>query len=461
MLLVETQESDTLHAILTCLIRQKLGEAFFSLPDEITVQILCYLSQTDIFALRLTSRSVYSFLHVHARPITRSLLIQSAYEHASCLDETSIPHEKAGYTYSYIQTLYPPPLPCASMDYLLQMVKRQAQVDRMLLVTVNFLQMKIYMIPSCPRFEDFKPYRMRLVRRMHLAAWTIYHFLEKFREMLLFDHPKHPPLGTDPSDHHEPDESGCPSCTDFVRCLLPTYPGTEIIPAYHFYDLCRQHLRSLTREPMYSGSFERRLRGRSRKPPTPHDLAQYIIFGGIPELAKLSMLKGTYHERIEVINSFVDKVACAAAPKGNVWVLNSSSTPSSSQTPVREDVTFLPRSFHTLGNPLRLPLDSVSPDIISAVPQLDRFIIDSEDWLLRMFQLVKPEDQIVSAFGFVQNILAGKQEPEPPRRSEGETSGHREGEASGHQEGEASDHQEGGSVEDGDLDYLAPVRGFD
>jgi hypothetical protein len=59
-----------------------------------------------------------------------------------------------------------------------------------------------------------------------------------------------------------------------------------------------------------------------------------------------------------------------------------------------------------------------------------------------MFELVKQEDQIVTTFGFVQNVLAGKQEPPPPSK--------------GRSKAEVK-----GPVEDGDFDFLAPVKGFD
>jgi hypothetical protein len=280
---------------------------------------------------------------------------------------------------------------------------------------------------------------------MHLAAWTICHFLEKYREMLLTEHPRHPPVQTNISDgSHEENEASCRSCTEFVTSLLRTYPGTEIIAAYHLYGLCREHLRQLSRAPMFAGSIERRFMGRNRKQPSTSDLAQYVVFGGIPALSKLSMLKGSYQERIQVIGTLVDELASAAEANGRGLGPDRSSRHSTSQTPSPEDATISPTSFHQLTSPLLLPLDSVSRDILSAVPQFDNFIVDSEEWVSRMLQLVKPEDQIVSTFGMVQNILAGKPEPKPPSRGEGE----------------AYDHQDGG-VEDGDVDYLAPVKGFE
>ncbi|EXJ93960.1 hypothetical protein A1O1_02353 [Capronia coronata CBS 617.96] len=425
---------------------QKLGEALFSLPHEIVVQILCCLPPTDILALRLTSRPIYCFLQAHATPITRSLLKRCAYEHTCPPSEDNLDVETAQYTYNYIQTLYPQPLLCNSTDYLLQMLRRQAQIDRILSVTVEYIHMKIYMLPSCPRFDDFGPYRLKLIRRLHLAAWTIYHSLEKYREMLIFEHPSHPRPKA-PSEARQGTEeeriASCPSCARFVKTLLPLYPGTEVIPAYNFYQLCRQHLRLLSRAPAYAGTIERKLRGRNRKPPTDADLATFVVLGGIPEMCKLSMLKGTYSQRIEVIGSFLDKVNAGAAegPDGCGRV-DASSVPQSQRSAITASI-LSPASFASLTAPMTAPLQHVTHETLDAVPDLDSLVTDSNEWIRWMFQLVGPDDQILSPLGFVQNVLAGK--------------GH--GRRSCHGgEGESHDHEEDQGSQ---LDYLAPVKGFD
>lgn len=418
-------------SLLTGYNRRNLGQVLFSLPDEITVQIFCYLSEFDIFALRLTSRSVCSYLQTHAGPISRALLRQCAYEHSSDCEKSS--WEKTEYSYNYIQKLYPQPQPCASIHYLLQMLRRQSQVDKMLSVIANFVQMKIYMIPSCPRFENFNPYKLRLMKRLHLAAWTMYHFLDKFRKMLILDHPTHSP---DTNPQNEGESTPCRSCNEFVKELLPNY-GIEIIPAYSFYDLSRQHLRSLSRAPSYAGSIERRLRGWSRKPPTETDLMQFTVFGGVPELCKLSMLKGTYNQRIEMIGSFVDQVSSAAIQTRLAAGANRTAScpthPLDSSLPT--DGSPSSSSFHNLTDPLLPPLSSISHAVISGLPQLSQFIVDSDEWIIRMFELVGPEDQILTAFGFVQNILVGKAERLGVTEDEDRP--------------------------DDRLDFLAPVLGFD
>lgn len=275
------------------------------------------------------------------------------------------------------------------------MIRRQSLVDRMLSIIASFVQMKVYMIPSCPRFEDFSPYKRRLERRFHASAWIIYHFLERFRHIIVFQHPSH--------GQHPPDRShDCLRCTDSVNELIRSYPPSEVIPAYHFYGLLLQHLRQLSRAPSYVGTIERRLRGWSRRPPADSQLAQVIVFGGIPLLSRLSVLKGTYNQRVEIIGSFIDKISTSAATQARLFVAPKNSSSSSAHHLRIIDLS----EFESLKAPLEPPFSDISEKTISALPSLERFV--SDDWAVRMYETIGPTDVPASAFGFVQNVLAGK-----------------------------------------------------
>ncbi|KAH0840606.1 hypothetical protein FOPE_05837 [Fonsecaea pedrosoi] len=376
---------------------QQLWDAVQSLPDEIAAQILCHLSVSDFLSLRSTSRSVYLYLRSHAGPITRSLLLQNAYERTTDY-EGSTREEKAKYLYDYLHTLYPPPQPCDSFDYLLRMLKRQAQVQRMLQVLINWIQMKVYVIPQFKRYDNFNLYKFTLMRRLHLAAWTIYHFLESYRSMLVTEHSCHPRLESKTTSGQEHSSSMCPFCAESVRGLLRTYPRSTLVPAYHFFELCLQHLRALSRAPSAGAII------RSRKPPSEADLVQFVVFGGIPELSKLSLLKGSSNQRIDVIETFVDKVSSAAIQQR----IGRHGSPSSQSQVSLSNNAALWSSFDNLVAPLEPPLSLIHHHTISALPELGHLIVDTDEWVTRMYELVGPEDQIVSAWGFITNILSGK-----------------------------------------------------
>ena len=274
--------------------------------------------------------------------------------------------------------------------------------------------MKVYIFPKFKKCDNFSPYKHKMMQRLHLAAWTLYHFLENFRSILTWEHPGHM---VRPESAGEGASGGCCWCQQSVKRLLQTYPGTDIISAYHFYELCRQHLYAASRAPSAG-------RLRAKKSPTDADLVQFMVLGGIPELCKLSLLKGSANQRIEIIAGFVDKVSSAAIQQR----LRENGSAVSSQTEESSLVEDLVSSLQT-------PFHLIFHRTISAVPDIDRFIAGTDEWVTQMYARLDPGDQIVSAWGFITNILAGKSE-------------------------EPTDSQ-GGSCSSGldsDLDFLAPVK---
>jgi hypothetical protein len=269
------------------------------------------------------------------------------------------------------------------------MLRREAQIARLLSILTTYVQIKVYMIPSCPRFEDFAPQRRKLMQRLHSAAWILYHFLETYRDMMIFDHPKHPSSETTRATE-------CHSCNDLVQRLLRIYPEDELIPAYHFYDLVLQHFRQLSRSPSYIGPFERRLRGKGRSLFADADLAQYIILGGIPQLCKLSVMKGTFYQRSDIIWSFLDKVESGITTQVQILV------PTKQKRSLAAGMQLHEGLMHSLDPPFQ----AISRETVSCLPSLERFMGD--EWEIRMLEVMGKDEEITSAFGFVQNILAGK-----------------------------------------------------
>ena len=294
------------------------------------------------------------------------------------------------------------------------MLRRQCQVQSMLNILTNWIQMKIYIFPKFKRCDNFNPYKHSMTRRLTLAAWTIYHFLENYRTMLLTEHPSH---RTGPSQYR--DQSRCTACLQAVHKLLQVYPGKDIIPAYHFYELCRQHLHASSRAPSAG-------RLRAKKSTSDVDMIQLIVFGGVPELCKLSLLKGSSNQRIEAIACFVDKISSAAIQQK----IRGNGSSSSSQKGG-------PTSFDDLISPLQTPLHLIQFSTISALPEIDHFIAGTDEWVTQMYSRVGPGDQIVSAWGFITNILTEKSKD--------------------------ADSEAGRSVSDmdSDLDFLAPVKSFE
>jgi hypothetical protein len=310
---------------------------------------------------------------------------------------------KAEYLYGYLLTIYPLPSPCTSFDHMLQMLKRHSEVQKLIQVLISWIQMKAYTLPKFKKCDNFNPYKHRLARRLQVAAWTIYHFLEKHRAMLIFEHPNHDRA----VDMHD----RCLDCLAGTTKLLHAYPGKEVIPGCHFYELCRQHLQALSRAPS-AGVL------RSRKASSEADLAALTVLGGVPELCKLSLLKSSANQRIDTIGAFIDKVSSAAVRQR----IRSNVSSSSSQTGI---------SVNDVTTSLQTPFHLFQYGTVSAVPRSIHFVTGTDEWITRMYQVVDSGDRIVSAWGFVTNILMEKSEGEPP------------------------------SGADSDSDFLFPVKGFD
>lgn len=215
--------------------------------------------------------------------------------------------------------------------------------------------------------------------------------------MVVFQHPTH-------SQQTSNRAHDCSQCAEFVTELVGSYPPTEIIPAYHFYGLLLQHLRQLSRAPSYVGTIERRLRGWTRRSPTDSQLAQVIIFGGIPLLSTLSVLKGSYNSRVEIIGSFIDKVSMSATTQTRIFVAQRTKNPDSSSSKQLRIVDMT--EFESLKASLEPPFSDISEKTVAALPSLERFV--SDDWTVKMYETIGPTDTPATAFGFVQNVLAGK-----------------------------------------------------
>lgn len=351
---------------------------FFSLPDEIVTQIICYLDKTDLYALRLTSRSLHFLLQSNAPTITRSML-ESAWQNGDR---------------EYVQSLYPQPVPCPGTAYLLQMLHRQILVNKLLSMTVSFIQMKIYMITIVPLFDNFGHVRAALLKRLSKPTWTVYHFLERYRHLVVFEHPHHPMSTLNVSD--------CGDCQRAVDDLLSRYAPNELIAAYHLYGLILLHLRTSIRSPTHASTIERRLFGWGRKPPTDTDLSQVMILGGVEQLSKLSVMKGTYNQRLETIATFVDKVSAASATPRRI-VFEDGGNPSTPLMPPDQ-------SCHSLMREVDVPFDAITKAVIKSLPNLTQFVL--REWPRRILRIVDDWGRIASPFGFVLNVLEGKEEGE-------------------------------------------------
>jgi len=287
---------------------------------------------------------------------------------------------------AYIMELFPQPRPCRHMDYMLQMLYRQKLMDKMRKLIIEFIQIKIYMIQFGQRHEmTFTPYRDRLKKCLHRPAWTVCHFMERYRHMILHMHPH----------HEDPTASAteCSQCIEVTDQLVRSYPREETVPAYQFYQLAQLHLRDATRAPTFAGSFERKLRGWSRKAPTEEELARFLVLGGIPQISKVGMMHGSYNSRLGVLGDYVDKLDHATTTFrlafGDI------------------DVQIVePHTNKDITQELETTFDLVDINVLKSLPKLEDYFLSA--WSKRIMEegLIEHERDLVSPFGFIQSIMA-------------------------------------------------------
>lgn len=353
---------------------------FFSLPSEILTSIISYLTLEDIYHLRLASQATLTILDHNASTITRFMLPQ-------ILPEECVYH---------VPALYPIPSPCQSTSHLLRTCHRQRTIDRTIYNTLSFIQMRIYMLtPQFPNAgSQFPNNRHKLMLALQRPAWTVYHFLESFREILIKTH----------DTQHDASVGkfwSCHLCKEATQDLVNTYPVQELKGAYHFYQLMHTHLRAATRAPTFAGTIERKLRGWGKNPASDEDLSILVVLGGMEILSKISMMQGSYDIRLKIVSTFIDKVKYHVDVNTNLRGLNPTVSRHTNTNDTSND-----------NAPL---MDSLSPsfeilrqDHLDRLPTMNEFFIPI--WEERMIRegLVASETDFEGPFQWVQKIIYGE-----------------------------------------------------
>lgn len=267
------------------------------MPNEIQVQILCYLDTCDLLSLRITSKPLSDLLQLNASTISRVVLRDSS------LGDEAI----------FLGTLYRPPLPIENLDYFLQMLHRERIVMSMVSTIADYVQTKIYQVRSTSRRKQFAPGRARMERKLKATTFIIYHFLENFRAGLMRHSERAHVESQDTSAKHRSFQN------ELQTGIINSYPQDVLLPAFQFYRIMVSAYRQKLRPPTYAGTIERKLRGWDRTPASDADVAQVLIYGGMEEVLKI-MSHPTYGARLQALNSAIDLINGPALPVGSRWI---------------------------------------------------------------------------------------------------------------------------------------------
>jgi hypothetical protein len=385
--------------LIPSLSRASLGDRFFSLPNEIQFHILSYLSATDTLSARLCSHALSDILSFNATAFSRSILYRTIYGDANlCLE-----------------MLYPPPRPLSDLSYLLQMLHRQAVVNKMVIAVTDFIQFKIYQIKSASRQKQFAPIRRRMIERFTTPIWIIYHFLETYRKEILssINSPtasisSAASLSPWSSPTNPGDIGICQSCSHLQCFIIAQYPIDHLLPTYQVFKIMLSAFRQKLHPPTYAGSIERRLRGWNRSAASDEDMTKVLILGGMREVYRI--MKGPrFMFRLAEMQRFITRV------DGSIPI----PLPVSARTPSEESKASVARPRPPMMKALDVPDGPVLENM--------RFLIQSQSlpqapnalWLpgarSRILKAaivagtVETQWAIPDCFTFIQDIIADRE----------------------------------------------------
>jgi len=254
----------------------RAAELFLSLPIEIQIQVADYLNIDDLFSLRICSRAVLAFLQSNAAMITRIML----------------PRTYLGDEPMFVQCLYPQPVPMTNMNYLLQILHREAVVKQMIESMVNPVQEISYPVRSSLQVKEFR----QLAHRLRKPALMLYHFLESLQRL-------HLAICKDKVEY-----TSCASSTYLIKlsAIIDEYPEGDVVSAFHFYKLLLLHLkRSLCAS---TETLNGTRLGWAPEPAKDEEIAQLLVLGGMGPVREV-VDSSTYTTRLARLRDFIDRLS--------------------------------------------------------------------------------------------------------------------------------------------------------
>jgi hypothetical protein len=266
----------------------RLGQLFFELPVELHAIVVSFLEPRDILTLRQVCHTTRATLDLCAPAVQSTQLPQLARD-----------------DYQHVSRLHPSPLRNHSLNHYLSLLRRHTIITQTTETLTSFMQMKIYTLPPTRQHQQATSITFSrcalLAAHLYPALWTVDHYLSTYRDLLLHAHPSHSSLERSRFWH-------CVSCGKVLIEIVASYPAETLLPAYQAMRLLAVHLKQSSRAPSYAGTIERVVRRLTKRPAGEEDLAVFILLGGVEALRKVTVLKGTYNQRLEVVRSFLEMV---------------------------------------------------------------------------------------------------------------------------------------------------------
>ncbi|KAJ9666521.1 hypothetical protein H2201_003444 [Coniosporium apollinis] len=257
-----------------------------ALPYELQAQILCELVFADILALRLTSHACCSMVTACQSDIVRSWT----------------KHELNRLE----RSLYPPPPPGeAKLQYILEVQRQQAIARKLARHVADFVARKILLRDTMRKREKFQPAWDRMYEKSVPLLFTIGHFLEEYRKLLLQK------CVAESEAKHGFRIYTC-SDVEYLKPLqkeiLTKYDPRHVLECHRMCYFLFQAFEQKLRPPSYASPVEKLMRGWIGKPASPEEIGIVLVLGGLGQVEKI-WSQSSYNERRKAQIAFVKSLS--------------------------------------------------------------------------------------------------------------------------------------------------------
>lgn len=119
----------------------------------------------------------------------------------------------------------------------------------------------------------------------------------------------------------------------------------------------------------------------------------FISFGGVEQVCNLNFMKGSSNDRIDYVRRFLDKVSSAALRQR----IDPPEVVAQKQIPTTH--------WEQLTAEVEIPVSRITHCAISAVPPLQHFIFDTDEWVHEMASRLERGARIAKPWDWITNIL--------------------------------------------------------
>jgi hypothetical protein len=273
-----------------------LNDLFFSLPNELQLQIVTPLSMPTILNLRLVSGSFHALVSQNESWIARHHITRS------------IP--------AFAIRLYPLPDPSRiNLHYLCGLWHRLYVAQKLAILIAEDTTKEIFLRDTEAKWNEFLPQHTRMRQRLMPLIFTIFHFFEKYREL----HVQHL------VSRGVPLRRQAFTLNPIERQVMDIYSDELLLKVHQIFPLLLSSFSRRLRPPSYAGRLERSIKGMLKDKPADEIYATILAVGGLRQAGRFWETKG-YNTRRAAVDqwySFVTQEPVQPSQKSKLSMLSS------------------------------------------------------------------------------------------------------------------------------------------